>query len=33
MQAYFAQTTPWHSAPTELRIYEIRSSRSITMDD
>jgi quinol monooxygenase YgiN len=33
MQAYFAKTAPWHSAPTKLKIYEIQSSRSITMDD
>jgi quinol monooxygenase YgiN len=33
MQSYFAKTARWHSAPTGLKIYEIRSSRSITMDD
>jgi len=33
MQAYFAKTALWHSAPTKLKIYEIQSSRSITMDD
>ena len=33
MQAYFAKTAPWHSSPTKLKIYEIQSSRSITMDD
>jgi quinol monooxygenase YgiN len=33
MQDYFAKTAPWHSAPTELTLYEILSSRSVTMDD
>jgi len=33
MQAYFAETAPWHSAPVTLKIYEVRSSRSVTMDD
>jgi quinol monooxygenase YgiN len=32
MQAFFAKTAPWHAAPTKLKIYEILSSRSITMD-
>lgn len=32
MQAYFAVTTPWHVSPTRLKIYEIRSTRSVTMD-
>jgi quinol monooxygenase YgiN len=32
MQAFFAKTSPWHAAPTELKIYEVLSSRSITMD-
>lgn len=33
MQVYFAKTTPWHKAPTELTIYGISSSRSVTMKD
>ena len=33
MQAYFAQTASWHSAPIELKIYDVHSSRSITIDD
>ena len=33
MQAYFAKTAPGHSAPTALKIYDVRSSQSITMDD
>lgn len=33
MQEYFAMTVPWHSSPTQLKIYEIRSSQSITMND
>jgi len=33
MQVYFAKTTPLHCAPTELTIYEISSSRSVTMKD
>ncbi len=33
MQEFFAKTAPWHAAPTELTIYEVLSSRSITMDD
>ena len=32
MQEYFAKTDPWHSSPTQLKIYEILSSRSIVMD-
>jgi quinol monooxygenase YgiN len=33
MQAYFAITSSWNSAPAALKIYEILSSRSVTMDD
>ena len=33
MRAYFAKTAPWLSAPTALKIYEVRSSRSMTMGD
>jgi quinol monooxygenase YgiN len=33
MQDYFAKTAPWHAAPTRLTLYEILSSRSITMND
>jgi quinol monooxygenase YgiN len=32
MQEFFAKTTPWQAAPTELKIYEVLSMRSITMD-
>jgi quinol monooxygenase YgiN len=32
MKAFFAKTDPWHAAPTKLKIYEVLSSRSITMD-
>jgi quinol monooxygenase YgiN len=31
MQEYFSKTAQWHSAPTELKTYEIRSSQSVTM--
>lgn len=33
MKEYFAKTSPWHASPTLLTIYEIRSSRSIAMDE
>jgi len=33
MREFFTRTAPWHAAPTVLRIYEVHSSRSITMDD
>ncbi len=33
MQVYFAKTASWHSAPTALKIYEVRSSRSMTLGD
>jgi quinol monooxygenase YgiN len=33
MQEFFAKTAPWHAAPTELKIYEVLSSRSITMGE
>ena len=33
MQEFFAKTAPWHAAPTELKIYEVLSTRSITMGD
>ena len=32
MREYFAMTNPWHSSPTRLKIYEINSLQSITMD-
>ncbi len=31
MQEYFAKTSPWHAAPTELTIYEVVGSQSITL--
>ncbi|WP_321507745.1 putative quinol monooxygenase [uncultured Methanoregula sp.] len=31
MQEFFAKTATCHAAPTELKIYEVLSSRSITM--
>jgi quinol monooxygenase YgiN len=33
MLEHFATTSPWLSAPTELTIYEISASQSITMKD
>jgi len=33
MQDYFAKTALWHSSPTQLKIYEILSSQSITMNE
>jgi quinol monooxygenase YgiN len=33
MQEFFKKTTPWHAAPTELKIYDVLSWRSITMED
>jgi quinol monooxygenase YgiN len=33
MEEFFKKTTPWHAAPTELKIYDVSSLRSITMDD
>jgi len=33
MQEFFKKTTPWHAAPTELKIYEVVASRAIIMDD
>lgn len=33
MKEYFAKTSPWHSAPTELTIYGIASSRSVIMKE
>ncbi|MDD1690727.1 MAG: antibiotic biosynthesis monooxygenase [Methanoregula sp.] len=27
MKEYFAKTTPWHAAPTTMKIYTIRSSQ------
>ena len=33
MQEFFAKTVKCHAAPTELKIYEVLSSRSITMDE
>ena len=32
MQEYFARTDAWHLSPTQLKMYEILSSRSIVMD-
>jgi quinol monooxygenase YgiN len=32
MQKYFAKTGSWHGSPVLLTVYEIRSSRSITME-
>ena len=32
MQEYFVKTDPWHLSPTQLKMYEILSSRSIVMD-
>jgi quinol monooxygenase YgiN len=31
MKEYFAKTASWKAAPTELTLYEIRSSRSTTL--
>ena len=31
MKEYFVKTAKWHSAPVELKIYEIHLSRSVTM--
>jgi len=33
MQEFFAKTAQWHAAPTELKIYEVLSTRSIMMGD
>ena len=33
MQKFFRMTTPWHAAPTVLRVYEAFSSRIVTMGD
>jgi quinol monooxygenase YgiN len=33
MQDYFAKTAPWHAGPIELTLYDILSSRSVTMND
>jgi len=33
MQDYFAKTGPWQSSPTKLKIYEIVSTQSITMNE
>ena len=32
MQEYFAMTTPWHAAPTRMKISTIRSSQMSTKD-
>ena len=32
MQEYFQKTTPWHSAPTRMKIYEIASTEPVTLD-
>ena len=31
MKEYFTKTAPYHSAPTELVIYEIQTMRSVTL--
>jgi quinol monooxygenase YgiN len=33
MQEYFAKTSPWNSSPVQLKIYNIQSYQSITMND
>jgi quinol monooxygenase YgiN len=33
MLEYFSKTAPWHNAPTELTIYEVLASRSVTTSD
>ncbi|HUH79147.1 MAG TPA: putative quinol monooxygenase [Methanoregula sp.] len=33
MQDFFAKTKPFHAAPTELKIYEVVSAQSVTMED
>jgi quinol monooxygenase YgiN len=32
MQEYFSKTAPWHASPAKLKIYEIHSLQSITME-
>lgn len=32
MKEYFKKTAPWHASPAILKIYEISSTESITMD-
>jgi len=33
MREYFEKTTPWHSSPTILKIYEIASTESVMMEE
>jgi len=33
MQEFFARTAKMHAAPTELKIYEVQSSQTITMEN
>ncbi len=33
MQEFFARTTTCHAAPTELKVYEVLSSRSLTLGE
>jgi quinol monooxygenase YgiN len=33
MQEYFKKTNPWHASPTRLKIYEVGSVESVTMDE
>jgi quinol monooxygenase YgiN len=33
MQEYFAKTGPWQCAPARLTIYEVLSSKSVTIGD
>jgi len=33
MREYFQKTTPWQSAPTLLKIYEVSTAESATMGD
>jgi quinol monooxygenase YgiN len=32
MQEYFGKTSPWHSSPTRLKMYEVTSTQSVVMD-
>jgi quinol monooxygenase YgiN len=33
MREYFEKTTPWQASPTRLKIYEIASTESVTMNE
>jgi len=33
MREYFEKTTPWQASPTQLTIYEIASTESVTMNE